>query len=118
VVVNDAVRLNGLTGLAITKLDVLSGHSKLMISRKYTVDGEVFDCMPGNIRKTIKAQPVYEEVDGWQEDITAVRDIADLPQQARDYVRRIEDISGLGPVIVSVGPDREETLLLRNPFEK
>ena len=55
---------------------------------------------------------------GWNEEIAAVRDYDDLPQQARDYVQRIEDMSGVAPVIVSVGPDREETLLLRNPFEK
>jgi adenylosuccinate synthase len=118
VVANDAVRLNGLTGLAITKLDVLSGQPTLKIGRRYKVGSETYDCMPGNIRKTALAEPVYEEVPGWDEDITAVRDYNDLPQQARDYVRRIEDISGVAPVIVSVGPDREETLLLRNPFEK
>ncbi len=118
VVASDAVRLNGLTGLAITKLDVLSGQKKLNIARKYMVDDEEFTCMPGNIRKTIKARPVYEEVAGWDEDISAVRSYEDLPQEARDYVKRIEDISGVAPVIVSVGPDREETLLLRNPFER
>ncbi|MCF6187293.1 MAG: adenylosuccinate synthase [Desulfobulbaceae bacterium] len=117
VVANDAVRLNGLTGLAITKLDVLSGQPTLKIGRKYTVAGEEYDCMPCNIRKTALAKPVYEEVDGWDEDISGVRDFDDLPQKAKDYVRRIEDISGVAPVIVSVGPDREETLLLRNPFE-
>jgi adenylosuccinate synthase len=74
--------------------------------------------MPGNIRKTALAQPIYDEMAGWDEDISAVRDFDDLPQQARDYVKRIEDMSGVAPVIVSVGPDREETLLLRNPFEK
>lgn len=118
VVANDAVRLNGLTGLAITKLDVLSGQPKLKIGRQYTVDGKSFDCMPANIRKTALARPVYEEVEGWDKDITGVRDYTDLPQKARDYVKRIEDISGIAPVIISVGPDREETLLLRNPFEK
>ena len=118
VVASDAVRLNGLTGLAITKLDVLSGQKKLNIARKYMVDDEEFTCMPGNIRKTIKARPVYEEVAGWEEDISAVRSYEDLPQAARDYVKRIEDIAGVAPVIVSVGPDREETLLLRNPFER
>ncbi len=118
VVANDAVRLNGLTGLAITKLDVLSGQSKLKIGRKYTIEGKEYNCMPGNIRKTALAQPVYEEADGWDEDITKVRDYDDLPQKAKDYMKRIEDISGVAPVIVSVGPDREETLLLRNPFEK
>ena len=117
VVANDAVRLNGLTGLAITKLDVLSGQPTLKIGRKYTVAGEDYDCMPCNIRKTALAKPVYEEVDGWDEDISGVRDFDELPQKAKDYVRRIEDISGVAPVIVSVGPDREETLLLRNPFE-
>lgn len=117
VVANDAVRLNGLTGLAITKLDVLSGQSTLKIGRRYTVAGEDYDCMPCNIRKTALAQPVYEEVDGWDEDISGVRDFDELPQKAKDYVRRIEDISGVAPIIVSVGPDREETLLLRNPFE-
>ncbi len=118
VVASDAVRLNGLTGLAITKLDVLSGRKKLNIARKYRVDDEEFTCMPGNIRKTIKAKPVYEEVAGWEQDISGVRSYEDLPQEARDYVKRIEDISGIAPVIVSVGPDREETLLLRNPFER
>jgi len=118
VVASDAVRLNGLTGLAITKLDVLSGQKKLNIARKYMVDDEEFTCMPGNIRKTMKARPVYEEVDGWDQDISVVRSFEDLPQAARDYVKRIEDISGVAPVIVSVGPDREETLLLRNPFER
>jgi adenylosuccinate synthase len=118
VVADDAVRLNGLTGLAITKLDVLSGQPKLKIARKYTVDGEEYTCMPGNIRKTSLARPVYEDVEGWDADITGVRAFDDLPREARDYVRRIEDISGISPVIVSVGPDREETLLLRNPFER
>ncbi len=118
VVANDAVRLNGLTGLAITKLDVLSGRPTLKIGRKYTVDGESFNCMPGNIRQTAIAKPVYEEVAGWDEDISKMRDFDDLPQQAKDYVQRIEDISGIAPAIISVGPDRAETLLLRNPFDK
>lgn len=118
VVASDAVRLNGLTGLAITKLDVLSGQPKLKIGRSYTVEGKVFDQMPANIRQAALARPVYEEAGGWSEDISKVRELNDLPQQAKDYIRRIEDIAGVPPLIVSVGPDRAETLLLRNPFEK
>lgn len=118
VVANDAVRLNGLTGLAITKLDVLSGQPTLKIGRSYTVEGKSFDRMPCNIRQTALARPVYEEVEGWSEDISKVREFSELPQKAKDYIRRIEDISGVPPIIVSVGPDRAETLLLRNPFEK
>ncbi len=116
VVATDAVRLNGLTGLAITKLDVLSGQPVLKIARSYRVNGREYDCMPGNIRQTGRAEPVYEELPGWQEEIGGVRAFEELPGAARDYIRRIEDITGVAPVIVSVGPDREETLLLRNPF--
>lgn len=118
VVASDAVRLNGLTGLAITKLDVLSGQKTLQVCRKYMVEGREYDCMPGNIRKTALIEPVYEEVQGWEEEISGVRSYEDLPVKAKDYVRYIEDMTGVEPVIVSVGPDRKETLLLKNPFEK
>ena len=118
VVVRDAARLNGLTGLAITKLDVLSGEKRLQVAGSYEIGGESFGCMPGNIRKTSRVQPVYEEVAGWSEDISGVTDFADLPARARDYVRMIEDRTGVSPVIVSVGPDRAQTLLLRNPFDQ
>lgn len=116
VVASDAVRLNGLTGLAITKLDVLSGQEKLKVCRKYMVKGQEFDCMPANIRKTAMIDPVYEELDGWKEEIDNVRNFEDLPVKAKDYIRHIEDFTGVEPVIVSVGPDRKETLLLKNPF--
>ena len=117
VVANDAVRLNGLTGLAITKLDVLSGLPRLKIGRSYTVEGQSVDHMPCNIRQAALAQPLYEELAGWTEELSGVRDFSDLPQKAKDYIQRIEDLSGIPPVIISVGPDRAETLLLRNPFE-
>jgi adenylosuccinate synthase len=65
---------------------------------------------------TGKIEPIYEEAAGWEEDIGLARQFDDLPQNARDYIRRIEDITGVEPVIVSIGPDREETLLLKNPF--
>lgn len=116
VVANDAVRLNGLTGLAITKLDVLSGQPKLRIAGKYVVNGREFTCMPGNILQTARIEPLYEDMEGWDEDIRNVRSFDDLPKNARGYVRRIEDLTGVEPVIVSVGPDREDTLLLKNPF--
>jgi len=116
VVANDAVRLNGITGLAVTKLDVLSGQPQLKIATSYDADGRKFSAMPSNIRLTEKARPVYEEVAGWQEEIGHVRNMEDLPVQARDYIKRIEDITETPAAIVSVGPARDETLLLRNPF--
>ncbi len=116
VVANDAVRLNGLTGFAVTKLDVLSGLQKLKIATSYQVEGAPYDYMPENIRKARLAQPVYEEMDGWNTEITGVRSFEDLPDNAKAYLHRLEDLTGVAPAIVSVGPDREETLLLRNPF--
>jgi len=117
VVANDAVRLNGLTGLAITKLDVLSGQSVLKISNSYEFGGKILSAMPSNIKAAAAVTPIYEEMPGWQAEIDQIRNFADLPVEAQDYIKRIEDFTGVETVIVSVGPDREETLLLKNPFE-
>lgn len=118
VIANDAVRLNGVTGLAITKLDVLSGMDTLKIATAYETGGTTYHAMPGNIRKAQAVKPVYEEIPGWQEDISAVRSVDDLPQKTRDYIKRIEDLTETPAQIISVGPDRAETMLLKNPFEK
>ncbi len=118
VVASESVRLNGITGLAITKLDVLSGHDTLKIATSYEADGKTYTAMPGNIRTTQKLKPVYEEIPGWQEDISGVRSVDDLPTAAHDYVKRIEDLTETPIAILSVGPDRAETILLKNPFEK
>jgi len=118
VVASEAVRLNGITGLAITKLDVLSGQQNLQIATSYEEGGKTYKAMPGNIRTTQNLKPVYEEIPGWQEEISAVRSVDDLPQAARDYVKRIEDLTGAPAMLLSVGPDRAETMLLQNPFEK
>jgi len=116
VVANEAIRLNGITGLAVTKLDVLSGQSTLKIATSYEADGKEFTAMPSNIRTTEKVKPIYEEIPGWQEEIGAARSVEDLPMQARDYIKRIEDITETPAAIISVGPARDETLLLKNPF--
>ena len=118
VVANDAVRLNGLTGFAITKLDVLSGLQKLKIATHYQAEKKRYDYMPDNMRIAQSVQPVYEEVEGWADEITDVRSYDDLPHAAKEYLKRLEESTGVAPAIVSVGPDRDETLLLRNPFEK
>ncbi len=116
VVANDAVRLNGLTGFAVTKLDVLSGLRKLKIATSYQVEGERYEHMPDNIRKARLAEPVYEEMEGWGPELSRIRSYEELPEQAQSYLKRLEDLTGVAPAIISVGPDREETLLLRNPF--
>jgi len=116
VVANEAIRLNSVTGLAVTKLDVLSGQSTIKIATSYQHEGRKYHAMPSNIRTTEKVKPVYEDISGWQEEIGFARSVEDLPRQARDYIKRIEDITETPAVIISVGPARDETLLLRNPF--
>lgn len=118
VVVNDATRLNGLTGLAITKLDVLSGQKNIKIATSYELEGKTIAAMPSNIGQAASVTPVYESLEGWKEDIETVREYDDLPAKAKEYIRRVEDFTGVPANIVSVGPDRAETLLLTNPFDK
>ena len=116
VVANEAVRLNSITGLAVTKLDVLSGQKTVKIATSYEAGGKTIKSMPSNIRLTEKVKPVYEELEGWQEEINTVRSVDELPRRARDYIKRIEDLTETPAVIISVGPARDETLLLKNPF--
>lgn len=118
IIAQEAVRLNGIGGLALTKLDVLSGQESLKIATSYDLNGEKTTAMPGNIKHTEALKPVYEEVDGWQEEISDIRSLEDLPPKARDYIKRIEEITETPVYIISVGPGREETILLRNPFEE
>jgi len=118
VVGSDATRLNGVTGLAITKLDVLSGQKNLKIATSYELKGKSYSAMPCNIREAAAVTPVYETLEGWKEEIDGVRTYDDLPSQAKDYIKRVEEVAGAPANIISVGPDRAETLLLINPFEK
>jgi adenylosuccinate synthase len=114
----DATRLNGVTGLAITKLDVLSGQSELKIATSYELNGKSYSAMPSNIREAGAVTPVYESLEGWKEEIDHIRDYDELPSKAKEYIKRVEEVSGAPANIISVGPDRAETLLLKNPFEK
>jgi adenylosuccinate synthase len=116
VVLGDAVRLNGVDGLAITKLDVLSGLDKLKICRKYRIGDKEFGYMPSNIRQFNEISTVFEQLAGWKEDITKVGSIDDLPGNARDYLKAIEEMAGVPVMLVSTGPGREQTMLLDNPF--
>jgi len=116
VVVRQAARLSGLSGLAITKLDVLSGIHPLKIAVAYDCEGVRYDRVPSGVRSLARARPIYEELDGWDEDLGAARRVEDLPAAARRYVSRIEELIGTPVTLISVGAEREETILLRDPF--
>jgi adenylosuccinate synthase len=117
VIVNHAVRLNGLHGLVITKLDVLDGLERIKICTGYRYNGQVLRIVPARVEVLKECQPIYEEVDGWQEDTREARSLNDLPERARAYIKRIEDITQTEVVAVSVGSDREATIVIRDLFQ-
>ena len=114
--VRHAVRINGLTGIALTKLDVLTGFKKIKICTAYKSGGETYHEFPASLRALKNAEPVWEEMEGWDEPLTSARKLSELPTNARRYVDRLEKIVGAEIILVSVGPGREETIVLRNPF--
>ncbi|CAH2032622.1 adenylosuccinate synthase [Trichlorobacter ammonificans] len=116
-VIRYAVRINGLTGIALTKLDVLSGFETIKVCTGYRFDGQMLETLPAKLETFAACEPVYEELPGWQADITGVRAFGDLPENARRYVRRLEELAGCPIVMVSVGPRRDQTIILKNPFE-
>jgi len=105
-----AARVNGLTELFLTKLDVLSGFERVRVGVGYRVDGSEFDEVPAHQSFFHRAEPVYEELDGWMEEIDEARTFEDLPKAARAYVRRIEELVDVPVSVVSVGPAREQSL--------
>jgi adenylosuccinate synthase len=110
VVARYAARVNGLTELFLTKLDVLSGFERLRICTGYRVDGQTFEELPPHQSLFHRAEPVYERADGWMEEIDGARTFEDLPKSAREYVGRIEELVGVPVSVVSVGPAREQSL--------
>jgi adenylosuccinate synthase len=118
VLVRQSIRLSGITGIALTKLDVLTGLEKLKICVGYkTPQGEFTESLPSNPRILAQCQPIYEEMDGWTEDITKATHIEELPQNTRRYIERLEVLGGVKLVLISVGAGREETIILKNPFD-
>jgi adenylosuccinate synthase len=111
-----AVRWNDLAGLALTKLDVLRGLKRIRVCTGYAVGGQTRDELPTDPVDIAQAQPIYEELDGWDADTSQVRDFDALPPAAQKYVRRIEALVGVDVGLISVGPGRAETIMLKNPF--
>lgn len=116
VVVRQAARLSGLSGIALTKLDVLSGLPTLKIATAYDCEGERYDRVPASVPALAQAEPVYEELEGWSENLSGARRFEELPAAARKYISRIEELTGAPVTLISVGAERDETILLRDPF--
>ncbi len=116
VVLRNSAQLNGLTGLAITKLDVLGGLESIKICTGYEYDGKIIHDFPASLKALDACRPIYETLPGWSEDISNIRKIEDLPKNTRNYLSHIEELTEIPIDIISVGPGREETIILNNPF--
>lgn len=112
-----SVQINGVSGMCLTKLDVLDGLEKLQLCTGYKIDGKVVDIFPVGAEDAARCQPIYEEMPGWKESTVGAKSLAALPANARAYIKRIEELVGVPIDMVSTGPDREETIVLRHPFE-
>ncbi len=116
VLVRQAIAVSGVAGMALTKLDVLDGFDTLMICTGYTLDGRTLDHFPAHAGEQARVKPVYESFDGWHESTAGARSWNDLPAQAIKYIRRIEELTGCPVAMVSTSPEREDTILVRDPF--
>lgn len=116
VIVRRSAIINGTTGIVLTKLDVLSGMPTLKLATSYLLDGKAVHAPPASVEQLGACNPVYEEMPGWSEDITGIREFEDLPANAMAYVRRIEELVGTPVQMISVGPQREQIIERDDPF--
>jgi adenylosuccinate synthase len=116
VLVRQAVAVSGVTGIALTKLDVLDGFETVKICTGYMLDGEKFDYLPAHSADQARVEPIFEEVEGWPGSTRGARSWADLPARAIKYVRRIEELIRCPVALVSTSPERDDTILVRDPF--
>ncbi len=117
VLVRQTVRTCGIDGLALTKLDILDGFEEIKVCTGYKLDGRVIDYLPAGEQAQARVEPVYESIEGWKEATAKARSWAQLPAQAIKYVRRIEELVGCPVAMLSTSPEREDTILVQNPFE-
>ncbi len=116
VVVNHAIRINGVQGATITKLDVLNDFDELRICTGYRIQGKIYRHFPSNLEMLKSAEPIYEVLEGWKTEIRGMRKISDLPRNAKRYLRRIEELIRTKIIMVSVGEERNETIVIKHPF--
>jgi adenylosuccinate synthase len=113
-----SVQINGVSGLCVTKLDVLDGVEELQVCVGYRVNGETLDILPAGADAIENCEPIYEEIPGWTESTVGIQRLEELPPAARNYLQRLEQTCGVPVDMISTGPDRAETIVLRHPFQR
>jgi adenylosuccinate synthase len=116
VLVRQAVKINGINGIALTKIDVLDGMNELKVCTGYLINGEAYDHLPTSTVKQQKVEPIYESMEGWADSTDGARSWAELPATAIKYIRRIEELIEAPVALLSTSPEREDTILVNDPF--
>lgn len=116
VIAKYAVRVNGIDGFAVTKLDVLSGLKTLKLCTGYNYNGQIITDFPASLKELAKCEPVYEEMPGWDEDISGAQSIAEMPVAAQNYLKRITELTGVPTIITSIGSKRTQTIITDNIY--
>jgi adenylosuccinate synthase len=116
VIARRAIKLNGISGLSITKLDVLDGFEKIKVCTRYKIGETYYEEPPMGVNAFYECQPVYEEIDGWENPLKGIKKYGDLPSNAKAYLKRLEELVQARVDIISTGPERENTIVLKNPF--
>ena len=109
-----AGQISGLDYMAITRLDILDGFDEIKMCTGYKLDGKMLNEIPASLNVLARVEPVYETFEGWKEDISGCRDYAKLPEKARKYLERLSAVTGVAIGIVSVGPNRDQTIICAN----
>ena len=117
VLMRQSVRICGIDGIALTKLDVLDGFDEIKVATQYRLDGRELDYLPASQSAQARVEPVYETIEGWKATTGGARSWLDLPAQAVKYVRRIEELIGTPVALLSTSPERDDTILVHDPFQ-
>jgi adenylosuccinate synthase len=115
--VRQTVKTSGIDGIALTKLDILDGFAEIKVCVAYELDGKTIETLPAGQAAQARVTPIYETIEGWAGSTAGARSWGELPAQAIKYVRRIEELIGAPVAVLSTSPERDDTILVRNPFE-
>jgi adenylosuccinate synthase len=117
VLVRQTIKISGINGIALTKLDVLDELKEIKMCVEYELDGKKIDYLPASVEDQLKIKPIYKTFKGWQKSTNGIKNISELPDEAKNYIYAIEDFIGAKVSSVSTSPEREDTILIQNPFE-
>ena len=117
VIVRQSCSISGVTGIALTKIDVLDGLDEVKICTGYRLRGKVYDYLPSHAADQAEVEPIYESMEGWKGSTAGARSFADLPANAVKYIQRVQELIETPVSLVSTSPERDDTILMRDPFE-